>query len=669
MQTCDALRNLLYYFSTTPYSMYPYTYEENKHFTVKKLFDKLPRNNPILEKNISIFNMNLVGNSVSRSDGTIILCEAITDFYKKALDEDKDFSRVILILFLEMIGFNENNATEQYEGFLDEYIYVKRNKLVETHNISCATLELYDEMEDILVEEYSDCELYEDSIMNWIRILLIECFQIKLSVKSFHKLDLITQQLTDKIYKDYEYSYNVDKDLYNICYNNFNFPEYEKYEAFLDDVFFTKAIDNIKKIFIDNFFIIPDKANGGSIEEKLQNVKPEYLTYNLIDMFTPLVFVRTDTKYYNSPTHMLCLGGMPANIQIPVINNKYAAFLYSMFSNNYGTLYDFYIERLAKTDFSKNYEENIDKIFDKRLKIFVLAILCKSDSYLLNNLAADGTINRFMVNRIIKEHMSPDVIVTSYLSILISTIVSVVNYGYSLNLLYDTNNETSENGDGVDNVNEENNTADIIYYKEQIKSYLSKIDELNLIISNLNAENDSLKKSIEKINNEMDLLKKKDRDMKLLIYERDTLLKELNKDLSNENNNNNSNLNAYSDNDIIKVDDKYEDQSDNSISNSSVPENIIEEIKNKKILFVCQHDTLNTKLKESFPNSIVSDEGYSIDKHTKSKVDLVVFIVKSISHSEYFRIKDKCNIFNIPLVHCNHVNINQIISNIYNLLY
>ena len=77
----------------------------------------------------------------------------------------------------------------------------------------------------------------------------------------------------------------------------------------------------------------------------------------------------------------------------------------------------------------------------------------------------------------------------------------------------------------------------------------------------------------------------------------------------------------------------------------------------KKYGFVCQHETLNSKLLEAFPNSIIINKPVTFNS---LNIDVMVGITKDVSHSLYGQTKQAAINANIPYVHCCEVNIDKI---------
>lgn len=82
-----------------------------------------------------------------------------------------------------------------------------------------------------------------------------------------------------------------------------------------------------------------------------------------------------------------------------------------------------------------------------------------------------------------------------------------------------------------------------------------------------------------------------------------------------------------------------------------IPDSLPEVDTSARYMFVMQDPKMKPKLREWFPNSVLSE-----GKDVTQAYYMVVFITKSISHSEYIRVKRRCDTQNVPYVNCNRIS-------------
>lgn len=114
---------------------------------------------------------------------------------------------------------------------------------------------------------------------------------------------------------------------------------------------------------------------------------------------------------------------------------------------------------------------------------------------------------------------------------------------------------------------------------------------------------------------------------------------------------------------LLELKEKYEN-SKNVIPFEEKNEFIIEEIKEcdiyKKYGFVIGNNLmLQNRLLTNFPNSIIITE-----QSKNFEVECIIFMTSFLSHSCYYKIKNICDSQNIPYLHCNFKNLEQIKSTI-----
>ena len=79
----------------------------------------------------------------------------------------------------------------------------------------------------------------------------------------------------------------------------------------------------------------------------------------------------------------------------------------------------------------------------------------------------------------------------------------------------------------------------------------------------------------------------------------------------------------------------------------------------KKYAFVCQHETLSSKIKQAFPNSLIIDKANK-NFFATNTIDAVVMLTSEISHPLYNFAKQHAVSADIPYVHCKEINIDRI---------
>lgn len=75
----------------------------------------------------------------------------------------------------------------------------------------------------------------------------------------------------------------------------------------------------------------------------------------------------------------------------------------------------------------------------------------------------------------------------------------------------------------------------------------------------------------------------------------------------------------------------------------------------KKYLFVVNDAKMRRKIQAWFPNSVISEKA-DLNSKNRDSYYMVIFITRSISHVEYFRFKQKCIAYNVPINYCNQLN-------------
>jgi hypothetical protein len=84
----------------------------------------------------------------------------------------------------------------------------------------------------------------------------------------------------------------------------------------------------------------------------------------------------------------------------------------------------------------------------------------------------------------------------------------------------------------------------------------------------------------------------------------------------------------------------------------------LDELKQKRYLFVGAAKEALPQLRKEFPNSLFMEtEGYSLKN---IKVDGVVMLIKYMSHAMFYKVNSTAALTNIPIVRCNTKNINTI---------
>lgn len=75
----------------------------------------------------------------------------------------------------------------------------------------------------------------------------------------------------------------------------------------------------------------------------------------------------------------------------------------------------------------------------------------------------------------------------------------------------------------------------------------------------------------------------------------------------------------------------------------------------KKYLFIINDEKMRYKIRAWFPNSVIS-ENLDINPKNGGSYYMAIFVTKSIGHDEYFRVKQRCTIYGIPICYCNQIN-------------
>ena len=90
------------------------------------------------------------------------------------------------------------------------------------------------------------------------------------------------------------------------------------------------------------------------------------------------------------------------------------------------------------------------------------------------------------------------------------------------------------------------------------------------------------------------------------------------------------------------------------------------ELQSKRFLFVGHIQEVLPELKHKFPDSLfMESESYNL---AGIKVDAVVMLVKWMSHSMFYKIKETKNLEKIKIVMCNLKNLDMIYQSMYDAL-
>ena len=84
----------------------------------------------------------------------------------------------------------------------------------------------------------------------------------------------------------------------------------------------------------------------------------------------------------------------------------------------------------------------------------------------------------------------------------------------------------------------------------------------------------------------------------------------------------------------------------------------------KRFLFVGKLHESNAKLKQSFPTSIFMETDTANIKALK--VDGVVFLIRNMGHSMYYKVMQSNQFAELPKIYCNSRNINNIYQSMLN---
>ena len=90
---------------------------------------------------------------------------------------------------------------------------------------------------------------------------------------------------------------------------------------------------------------------------------------------------------------------------------------------------------------------------------------------------------------------------------------------------------------------------------------------------------------------------------------------------------------------------------------------IPEWIYKKKYVFVCQREDIAIRLKNRYPESVITDT-FDITTRNAGTVDAVVALTKDISHSDYLKYKQKCKNLGLPFIHSPSENVERIARDI-----
>lgn len=408
-------------------------------------------------------------------------------------------------------------------------------------------------------------------------------------------------------------------DLLEHVYERYAFPDYEEFVNFTSPVY-NKMVNNIKKN-------VCNYLGHNSDCELFGNVLIDTLSHVATPAPNGYLTLSSHNKYFPG---MCVYSALSAPQKVWAFSENMAAVKYGL-SNR---------QLLGYT------EREIENYIDWRLKVFTLCLLSSNFIALHEhvNEKVDERLNPYTANLLIK-NMSPEALTLFCMDACTDffEIVSIERNALRFALFnYD--------GDKLLAHNKSLNT--------QRNSYEQQLREKDSRIAILEAALERSKKEVEK-NKDTGVQFKNEKKIAALENKLNKL-EEINAEMQTW-------MGTFSSSDENNDDISDDIEENAEFDNSGVASFSDEQlacIKNKRILFVCQHNGMCRKLKEFFPNCSVSVNGYSLTANNVSSIDFVVFVTKSISHHEYFRLKSDCIHFGVDYYNVNCVSMRRITEEI-----
>lgn len=415
-------------------------------------------------------------------------------------------------------------------------------------------------------------------------------------------------------------------DLLEHVYERYAFPDYEEFVNFTSPVY-NKMVNNIKKI-------VCNYLGRSSDCELFCNMLIDTLSHVATPAPNGYLSLSSHNKYF--PGMCVC-----STMSVP---QKVWAYSENVATVKYG---------LSNRQLLGYTEKEIENYIDWRLKIFTLCLLSSNFIALHEyvNEKVDERLNPYTANLLIK-NMSPETLTLLCMDICTDflEIISIERNALRFALF-------NYNGDKLLAHNKNLNTQRDLY-EQRLKEKDSQITILESALERSKKETEKNKDISAQFKNEKKIAALESKLSKL-----EEINAEMQVWMDSSSSSGASNDNVPNDNDNVSDDIEENAELDNS-GIAGFSDEQLTCIKNKRILFVCQHNGMCRKLKEFFPNCSVSVNGYSLTANNVSSIDFVVFVTKSISHHEYFRLKSDCIHFGVDYYNVNCVSMRRITEEI-----
>ena len=179
-----------------------------------------------------------------------------------------------------------------------------------------------------------------------------------------------------------------------------------------------------------------------------------------------------------------------------------------------------------------------------------------------------------------------------------------------------------------------------------IKQTIQKNNELQTQVIALKNKNDLLEKANNDLNQRLTIQYKDSiHSMEAQIASQKSEIAELNSIIDNK-----EHL-------IIKLQNEID-----RLKQTAIPKDDTAEITpdiNGRYVFISTDEVMATKLQSWFPNSIARSS-YEITPTNAPVIDKVIVMVTKVKHHDYYKIKQDCKNFGVPIVHCNKQSFSEI---------
>lgn len=442
-------------------------------------------------------------------------------------------------------------------------------------------------------------------------------------IKCFKALSTCLEQTLDNI------QFCVYEDYLEYVYNNYSFETQMGLRYFSDPVF-DKMLENIKSIVTSNIKNVNVKSFASDVMTLIKDstscemhITPDVQFPNFVGACANVPYI-TDSKL---SLQLLDLCAVKAGLGASYYNGTYT-------------------------------DADLNNYMDWRFKLFCIELLI-NDLKSRRVITVDMTntqfckekINPRKANVLIKQ-LSPDVLISLSIQICADFLDVVTITRNAVDTLICTDMKEFEAAGKRALAAQKNKYELLLKEKDKEIAILKRTADLS---KKKDCEQENTRDALTKKDRENTALKNKVSKMTAIIEEMQQYIDEVS-ELENESGKEKALMNCEN----ITLENEIDRQEDTTLTDAQ-----LEWLREKRIVFVCHHEGMCSKLKDYFPKCSVSINGYGITAMTAKANDFVVFITKDIPHREFFRIKNKCISFDVPYYNANKTNMNMIAAEIY----